>query len=391
MLRGSNFGPVDGNTTLRVWAVPSANDTLAFPGLGCAVSEAHVAITCTTSAGQGASLTWRVQVEGLTNTMPQSTLAPPNVTAASFADAGVSVASTQGGTALDVYGVNFGKLVDYTVVTVTVPGRVLVATQCAMVAVDTQLRCVLPAGTGAISRVTVTVLGQSALLEVAGLAYAPPSLRAVSPSTWATDLTTMTIVVRGAGFGSAAQSSLVTVSATGDVACGGGASGPVTVVGTAVSVLNDTELSFVLRDATPHVVWQWTLAVTVAGQGLAGDAASRAAAVLRTRPPGTPTLTFAAPANATHHFLLLTGVNYGPVVSGCPDDVAVTVEGVPCAALSMTQVHISLTSRAVACRCAQSPFPHVCCVLWCVCVWVVWVPCVLVPCAPTTTSCFVAG
>jgi hypothetical protein len=338
VLRGSNFGPVGDNTTLRVWAVPSANDTLVFPGLGCTVTEAHVAITCTTAPGRGASLTWRVQVEGLTNTVSLSTLAPPNVTTATFADAGVSVASTLGGTALAVFGHNFGDGVQDTVVTVTVPGRVLVTTQCVMVAVDTQLRCLLPPGTGVISHVSVAVLGQSTLLEVAGLAYAPPSLRAVSPSTWATDVATMTIVLRGAGFGSAAHSSLVTVSATGDPGCGSG--GPVTVVGTFVSVLNDTELSFVLQGATPHLVQQWTLSVVVAGQGLAGDAASQDAATLRTRAPGVPTLTFAAPTNGTHQFLLLTGVDYGPVVSPCPNDVIVTVGGLPCAALSMTQVRV---------------------------------------------------
>jgi hypothetical protein len=367
-LHGSNFGPVNSSTTLLVWAVPAANDSLSFPGVGCVVMEADTTIACTTGSVRGATLSWRVQVEGLVNTMPQSTVAAPRVTAVSFADEGVSVASTLGGTALVLSGVNFGNSVSDTVVTVTVPGRVLDAEECVMTEVDTQLRCVLPPGTGSINRVSVTVLGQTALLEVTGLAYAAPSLSAVTPSTWASDLTTMTVVLRGTGFGGPAQSGQVVVSATGDTGCPG--VGVLTVAASAITVLNDTELSFVIRDATPRLVRQWTLAVSVAGQSLAGDATSRAAAILRTRAPGAPTLTFAAPSNGTHRFLLLTGSDFGPGVFGCRDDVAVTVEGRPCAALSMTQVctrgcRALVTLQAPLLFALTPLFPVCCCCLAC--------------------------
>jgi hypothetical protein len=95
-LRGSNFGPVGGTTTLRMWAVPAANQTLAFPGRECTVTEAHVTIRCRMGYVAGATLAWRVQVEGQNNTLPQSAVAPPVVRRVAYAEPGVVVASTRG-------------------------------------------------------------------------------------------------------------------------------------------------------------------------------------------------------------------------------------------------------------------------------------------------------
>jgi hypothetical protein len=340
-LHGSNFGPANSTTALRVWAVPTANESLSFPGVSCTVTEAHVTVACLTSPNVGAAFTWRVQVEGLVNTMPQSTAAAPVVTLARFVGRDVRVANTQGGTVLALDGINFGHFVDHIRVTVTVPAGLLEASPCTMPALDTQVQCVLPAGTGPITRVGITILGQFAQLDVTGLAYAPPTLSAVTPGTWSTDLTSMTVLVRGSGFGSPAQSGLVAVTASGDTGCAG--VGSVTVAGSTVTVVNDTELSFVARAAPAHLVRQWSLAVSVAGQGLAvDDVLSRAAAVVRTRSPGPPAVTLATASNGTHQFLLLTGTDYGPALSACPDDLMVTVGGQPCAALSMLLVRALL-------------------------------------------------
>jgi hypothetical protein len=247
------------------------------------------------------------------------------------------VANTQGGTVLALDGINFGYFVDHIRVTVTVPAGLLEASPCTMTVLDTQVQCVLPAGTGPITRVGITILGLAALLEVTGLAYAPPTLSAVTPGTWSTDLTSMTVVVRGSGFGNPAQSGLVAVTASGDTGCAG--MGSVSMTGSTVTVVNDTELSFVVRAVPAHVVRQWTLAISVAGQGLAvDDVLSRAAAVVRTRSPGPPAVTLATASNGTHQFLLLTGTDYGPALSACPDDLMVTVGGQPCAALTMPVV-----------------------------------------------------
>jgi hypothetical protein len=79
--------------------------------------------------------------------------------------------------------------------------------------------------------------------------------------------------------------------------------------------------------------------VVVAGQGLtAGDTASAAVATVATRAPSVPAISLAEPGNGTHMALLLTGANYGAVVSPCASDVAVTVAGAPCESLTIVQV-----------------------------------------------------
>jgi hypothetical protein len=336
LLLGSNFGPADNTTSLVVWAVPAANDSLAFPAVDCAVVEAHVAIWCTTGALKGASLTMRVQVEGLVNTMPQITVAGPEVRGVAL-HGGALVAATTGGTLLTIDGINLSNDVEHTQVTISGPAGVVDVPGCEMVVRDTRLRCVLPAGVGAITSVAVTVLGQRGALDVVGLAYAAPTLEAVSPASWTTDLPSMTMVVRGSGFGSPALAALVRVTASGASAC---SDAPlVTLVGSAVSVLNDTELSFVLRTTAPHVVSRWDLSLSVAGQAAVGPGAGL---TVGTRPPSLPTLTFGPNGNSTHKALLLTGTDFGPVLSSCPSDVAVTIDGVPCAKLTMVQPHKQL-------------------------------------------------
>ena len=49
--------------------------------------------------------------------------------------------------------------------------------------------------------------------------------------------------------------------------------------------------------------------------------------------------------NGTHHFLLLTGSDYGPSLSTCAGDVAIRISGAPCAQLTMKQVGERRTYR----------------------------------------------
>ncbi len=336
LVRGSNFGPISG-TNLRVWAVPSADQSKVFLAHNCEVVEAHVTIRCSLGSRLGAKLNFRVRVEGQDNTLPQISLAPPKVTRVSLV--GAAFARTPGGTLLLVEGHNFGDSAADVRVVVETPGGASDAANCIFVSSDSQLQCALPAGTGAVSRVSVTVLDQTGALDVSHIAYAPPTLASVSPTVWPTDVTTMTVTLAGSGFGSQAQSGLVSVTARAvDYACTDPPGG-VTLVASGVSVLTDSELSFSFRTPAPHVALRWALSVVVAGQGLAaGDAASAAAATVATRAPSVPSIAFAEPGNGTHMALLLTGSNYGSVVSPCASDVAVTVAGAPCESLAIVQV-----------------------------------------------------
>jgi hypothetical protein len=337
-LRGSNFGPADDATiVVTAWATPAANDSLVFPGGDCVVVEAHVAVRCVVTAGAGAAVSWRVSVEGQANAMPLASYAAPTLDAAAFADPNVTQADTQGGTRLLLRGRDLWNNVAHVAVVVTTPAGASPVPACAFVAVDTTLECILPPGAGAITLVTVTVLGQTATLAPMGLAYATPVVASVTPSAWPTDLSAVTVSAAGTGFGPPSQAQAVSVVVTG-TACGGGAAAVnVSLPPQNLVVRSDADLGFDLRLVVAHVVPVWTLGVSVAGQRTA-----QGPRTVPTRRPAVSSLAFESTPNGTHYFLVVTGADFGPAVGtdGCPGDVAVSIDGVPCDALTMAKVGV---------------------------------------------------
>jgi hypothetical protein len=336
----SNFGPADGTTSASAWASPLADSSLTFEGVDCRVVEPHVAIQCITPAGMGAALSWRVAVEGQANALPLSSYAPPTVSDLTFADPGTLYADTAGGTRVLVTGRNFGPGVTHTRVLVSVPAGDLQAENCSLVEVDTVLQCVLPAGTGTVHRVAVTVMGQSASRAVTRLAFLPPNVTAIAPSVMGTDLSQVSLRVSGSGFGSPATAGFVRAWLVGPTPCpastsSGAGDGGLRLEGVAVSVLTDGSMTFDVRREMDHVVPWWGLAITVSGQ-------NSTVVTLPTRPPQGVVLTFDTAPNGTHYFLLVTGSNFGPGVSSCANDVVVTIDGSPCAGLTMLQVGLTL-------------------------------------------------
>jgi hypothetical protein len=80
--------------------------------------------------------------------------------------------------------------------------QALQTTNCAMAEPHTEVVCVLPAGTGALLELETSVLGQTHLLRPeAPLAFAPPTLHAVTPASVDTSVEGTTFTVAGAGFG----------------------------------------------------------------------------------------------------------------------------------------------------------------------------------------------
>jgi hypothetical protein len=263
------------------------------------------------------------------NAVPLSSIEPPSISSVSFAPAGVTHAATLGGTLLQVAGLNFGHIVNKTQVVVTVPAGSLVTTACELLVEDQLLQCELPPATGSISHVMVTVLGQTVSMAVTGLAYTPPRVTGVLPASWGSDLTSVVVLVNGAGFGSTALSSLVQVIVSASSTCPGTAD--VQLVEQTVNVRHDGQLTFLLQYQPPHVLPGWDMVVNVSGQ-LSSPLA------LLTNTPSLPVLTVERPSNGTHNFLVLSGTEYGPVVSTCSSDVTVSVGGQPCDALSMMEV-----------------------------------------------------
>ncbi len=262
-----------------------------------------------------------------------------------------------------------------TQVEVALPIGFTSASNCTLLLPNRALQCVLPPGTGPVSRVRVTVLGQASEVSVDGLAYAPPALSTLSPASWPTDLSALSITLTGSGFGLPSQSSVVRVTATGVGTCPGEA--PVWVSGQVVTVRSDGEVTLEVRHPLAHVVRAWDLMVTVSGQNLTSGAVR-----VDTRAPSTPTPTFEeTPPNGTRYFLVLTGKEYGPGVTPCPGDVQVTVDDQPCAVLTMLRVCAQLCSvwywhlfmrwcaldgAECSCgRCTRCALPRSLLLLWC--------------------------
>ena len=312
---------------MTAWASPTAADYLTFPVSDCTVVEPHVRIRCTVVTSVGPALTWRVVVEGQSNTLPVSSTALPVISGASFGSA-ASSADTRGGTLLHITGLNFGPMSQLIQVVVTLPVGEAFASNCTLVVPDTEVACVLPRGTGTLSRISVTVLTQTAVFEPVGLAYTAPTVHSIGPAAWGTDLSSLSVTLMGSGFGPSTQSSAVHLRLQGGSTCGPN----VTLVASSVSVRSDGEVVFVVQ-APPmaHVVAQWSVVVDVSGQ-------SASSAVL-TLAPQAPTFTFDSMPNATHFFLALSGANFGPVVArDCASDVGVAVDGSPCDGLVMMKV-----------------------------------------------------
>ncbi len=353
LLTGSNFGPVDATTVVRAWAIPSVNSSLAFPATSCNVTTDHTTITCIVGPGVGAGLTWRLVVEGQSNTVPQSSYATPTLFAARWVEAGVTAAATTGGTLLSIVGVDLGLLMDFVTVTITVPaGDVPIPRpSCTMPRPDVEVVCSLLPGTGAISRIGVSVLGLMTWLAVSGLGYSPPMVTLVSPRAWGTDLASapMLVTVTGSGFGAPSLSSLVVVGVASVASPGCDASHAAGVVVQNVNVRSDTELVFEVQysGSISHAVSAWLVTITVSGQSNGADV------IVYSRPPSVPILTFDRAPNSTHYFLLLTGTDFGPFVrsDSCEDDVSVTIAGQACATLRMLMVRVGGLDVCGACVC----------------------------------------
>lgn len=315
------------------WASPAANQSLQFPASGCRVQEAHTVIHCTSGPAVGASLTWRVLVEGQANAVPLSSIAPPTVHAAVFLQPQEARARTTGGTLVVVSGSNFGVSMEFVAVALSSSSGVTSVPDCNMTQVDAELVCVLPAGTGPIFWVSVTVLGQGASLLTPWLAYARPVVASVSPPSWPTDLTALSVSVAGSGFGSPALTPQVQVDVSGVVDC---RDGPrvVALPVASVTVRSDKELTFEVRGpGLLHVAAGWAVSVTVSGQSV------EASVSVPTLAPALAAVVFDTAPNATHFFLALTGSNFGPLVAGaCPGNLRVAVNGQPCGQLTMTLV-----------------------------------------------------
>jgi hypothetical protein len=148
---------------------------------------------------------------------------------------------TTGGTLVTLSGSNLWDDEAFVAVTVTTPGGTTPAAPCVFAEAHAKLVCALAPGAGAITLVTITVLGQSASLSPPGLAYLAPVVTAVAPAAWPTLTDGVVVTVTGRSFGLPSQFHLVAVTVT-STACS-------TLSVASVAVRGDSEMSFEVRHA----------------------------------------------------------------------------------------------------------------------------------------------
>ena len=212
----------------------------------------------------------------------------------------------------------------------------------------------LPAGTGVLATVQLTVLGQSGAARTQGLAYQRPHISSISPTSWSTDVTGTMFTLSGSGFGSQLFSSKVVLQILGNLShcsqdnpAGAPNNGSVVFISAIdVVVVSDSTVTFRLPTEPPHVIASWIIEMSVSNQSLTSDSVT----AVNSLPPSISSLTFSTLPNGTHYFITITGADFGSSVSNpddgnCDGDVLVTIDSKPCQALTIAQV----STRTFAC------------------------------------------
>ena len=81
-LSGLNFGGVGEAVTISAWCSPASlsspiDSQLVFTATRCNVTGDHTEVQCLMPEAVGATLSWRISVDGLVSSVPASTLAGP--------------------------------------------------------------------------------------------------------------------------------------------------------------------------------------------------------------------------------------------------------------------------------------------------------------------------
>ena len=208
----------------------------------------------------------------------------------------------------------------------------------------------LPAGTGVLATVQLTVLGQSGAVRTQGLAYQRPRISSISPTSWGTDVTGTIFTLLGSGFGSQLFSRELALRIIGNLSqcyqpegnLGVADNGnmPVVIIPAVdIVIVSDNTVTFRLPTEPPRVIASWVIDMSVSNQSLTSDSIT----AVNSLPPSISSLTFATLPNGTHFFVTITGADFGSRVSNpdddnCDRDVLVTIDSKPCQALTMVQV-----------------------------------------------------
>lgn len=223
VLTGTNLGPatmlvaVDDPTGARTASVAQAPPVLLsyataalttpFDGLDCALTTEHTQLRCTTAAGAGANLSWRVVVNGQASADLASTLSYQPPVLDLVYGPGANQGSTEGGDAVYVSGSGFGtatlNALDF--VTYGPTATEYDAADCQVVgaAGAQRVACVTVQGTGKGHSWKVSVAGQVSEVFAADTSYGPPLVATFSGPGSADAMTPggQIVYVHGSNFG----------------------------------------------------------------------------------------------------------------------------------------------------------------------------------------------
>ena len=160
-----------------------------YNAVGCSVTTAHVQLTCTTVAGAGGGLDWKVTVDGQLSSNPTTNYHAPEVRTITYATGGAAVtaANVNGGEVVLLTGQWFGPVQYNTTkgslvqkITYGPLGSEVVLSNWTHLS-DTQIRCVLQPGIGLGLRFMVTVADQLSPPSTGTFSYAVPSIAYIAP------------------------------------------------------------------------------------------------------------------------------------------------------------------------------------------------------------------
>jgi hypothetical protein len=201
VITGRNFGPSNAYTN----ALLSATYGVAFkdgsatflakiprvtyPAAACTVTVPHTQITCSTTEGAGATLGWKLVLDGQASTSPSTSYNVPVVNTITYAAGGAAVtaANVNGGDVVLLTGSFFGPtsyngsgpLVQR--VWYGLSGTEFVASNWTALG-QTQIRVTLQPGVGVGLRFTVEVADQTSGPSVGTFSYAVPQILQIAPS-----------------------------------------------------------------------------------------------------------------------------------------------------------------------------------------------------------------
>eukprot|EP00808_Paulinella_micropora_P030656 g79511.t1 len=198
IIEGQNFGPV--GAPLVVTYGPAVNPA-KYTAASCTQSVAHIRINCTTVAGVGSDLRWRVTVDGVQGNSYASTFSylPPSISSVSSS----GPLATTGGTSITLVGSNLGT--EDIILEWYDPAFSLqrFISRCGGQSSHETRVCSVGAGVGA-ALVWMLTVGDQVTSFSSSLAYASPTLSEVSVDNPSGKLNTLggeTITVRGSHFG----------------------------------------------------------------------------------------------------------------------------------------------------------------------------------------------